>query len=462
MSLIITFFIVLLIIAGVIASLVLLIQRNSRLAKLVERYEPIIDAEKESLNIRNQALKEAGNIRNSTTTELEDIRKYASDDLTQIISLNEKAEKNLEKITSQIASLQSQKKQLQHGVDLLEEKDLLYSQGLYEPHYDFEKLIDYERQIVTVRKKQKLKIKEEEAIKYSAIMKNAESTRAIKNFMKVILRAFNSECDFLISKVNYKNVVVFEKRIEKSYDQINKLSSSLAIEITKEYMNLKIKELQIVHEFEEKKEEEAEKQRQIKEIMRDELKAERELEKAQQEAEKEERIYESALNKALAEAQTATGKKQEVLQGKIALLQAQLEEALEKKERAISRAQQTKSGHVYVISNIGSFGEDIYKIGMTRRLEPLDRVKELSSASVPFEFDVHAVIYSSNAPELENNLHKACDIYRLNRVNARKEFFKIDIDKIEEFAKQHDPGICFSKVPEAKDYRTSVMIEKAS
>ena len=192
--------------------------------------------------------------------------------------------------------------------------------------------------------------------------------------------------------------------------------------------------------------------------MRDELKAEKEIEQAQKEAEKEERIYESALNRALAEAAAATGEKQAAMQEKIRLLQIQLEEAREKKERAISRAQQTKSGHVYVISNIGSFGEDVYKIGMTRRLEPMERVKELSCASVPFDFDVHAIIYSDNAPELENNLHRACDNYRINRVNQRKEFFKIEIDKIEEFAKQHDPGIFFTKIPEAKDYRTSLAI----
>ena len=450
------FFIVLLVLAGITVTLVLLIQRNLRLSELVKRYEPIIDAEKESLSIRNAALKESENIKNITTSELEGIRKRADGNLSEVILLNEKAEKNLKSIQAAIITLQNQRESLQKDIDLLEEKDFLYSQGLYEPHYNFEKLVDYERKLADIRDKQKDKIMDGSAIEFFEELEGSQDYKNAKKIIKILLRAFNGECDFLISKVNYKNIVTFEQRIKKAYEQLNKLTASFGFRVAKKYMNLKIEELQIIHEFAEKKEEEAEKQRQIKEIMRDELKAERELEKTQKDAEREEHIYENALNKALAEAQTATGQKQEALQGKIALLQIQLQEALEKKERAISRAQQTKSGHVYVISNIGSFGEHIYKIGMTRRLEPLDRVKELSSASVPFEFDVHAVIYSSNAPELENSLHKACDSYRLNRVNSRKEFFKIDIDQIETFAKQHDSEVFFSKVPEAKDYRATL------
>ena len=116
----------------------------------------------------------------------------------------------------------------------------------------------------------------------------------------------------------------------------------------------------------------------------------------------------------------------------------------------------TRSGHVYVISNVGSFGEDVYKIGMTRRLDPLDRVRELGDASVPFQFDVHAIIYSEDAPGLENKLHRLFDNQRINRVNERKEFFRVTIEEIAEAVRQHHGEIEFTLAAEAVEYRKTL------
>jgi hypothetical protein len=121
-------------------------------------------------------------------------------------------------------------------------------------------------------------------------------------------------------------------------------------------------------------------------------------------------------------------------------------------------AQQTKRGHVYVISNIGSFGEDVYKIGMTRRLEPVDRIKELGDASVPFQFDIHAMIYSDEAPTLENELHKAFGNRKVNMLNYRKEFFKVSLDEIENKVKEIGLAAEFSRLPEAMEYRETLAI----
>lgn len=123
-------------------------------------------------------------------------------------------------------------------------------------------------------------------------------------------------------------------------------------------------------------------------------------------------------------------------------------------------AQQTKAGHVYVISNIGSFGDNVFKIGMTRRLEPMDRVKELGDASVPFEFDVHAMIYSDNAPELENIIHKEFDSRRVNLVNSRKEFFQVELEEIEEIAKKRNLDVEFTKIAEAREFRESKILRE--
>jgi hypothetical protein len=223
-------------------------------------------------------------------------------------------------------------------------------------------------------------------------------------------------------------------------------------------LELKIKELRLTHEYQDKIKQEKDEQREIQEEMREEEKASREIERAREEAEKEEARYQKALEKAREEAQKATGDKLDKLNDKVRQLEEQLKAAQELKERAISRAQITKSGHVYIISNIGSFGENVFKIGMTRRLEPMDRVKELGNASVPFAFDVHAVAYSENAPELENKLHKQFETNRINLVNNRKEFFHINLDDIENWSKKENIDLRLTKMAEARDYRESIAL----
>ena len=142
-------------------------------------------------------------------------------------------------------------------------------------------------------------------------------------------------------------------------------------------------------------------------------------------------------------------------------LEEKLALAEEKNQRALSMAQQTKSGNVYIISNIGSFGENVFKIGMTRRLEPLDRVKELGDASVPFEFDVHAMIYSENAPKLENELHKTFLLNQMNKVNPRKEFFKLGLNDIKSVVDELDIDVKWTMIAEARQYRETLAIEKS-
>jgi hypothetical protein len=154
----------------------------------------------------------------------------------------------------------------------------------------------------------------------------------------------------------------------------------------------------------------------------------------------------------------AQGEQVGKMERQIALLEGRLQEAEQNKHRAISRAQLTKSGHVYIISNIGSFGENIFKIGMTRRLEPLDRVRELGDASVPFEFDVHAIVYTEDAPALENLLHGAFGHHRVNLVNERKEFFSVSLNDIETVLTKHGYKVDVIKTPEAKAFRQTTLL----
>lgn len=175
----------------------------------------------------------------------------------------------------------------------------------------------------------------------------------------------------------------------------------------------------------------------IQEQIREEEKVQKEIEKALKESEDEERLYIKALEQAKKE----------------------LENAQRAKQKALSLAQQTKVGHIYVIFNIGSFGESVFKVGMTRRLDPMDRVKELSDASVPFEFDMYAIVYSENASEFEKLLHKDFEHKRMNLVNSRKEFFEITLDEIEQIVKKHNGNVQFTKAAEAREYRESMKIK---
>ena len=135
-------------------------------------------------------------------------------------------------------------------------------------------------------------------------------------------------------------------------------------------------------------------------------------------------------------------------------------EAKELRERAISMAQQTKSGYVYIISNIGSFGQNIYKIGMTRRLDPMERILELSNASVPFPFDVHAFIFSNDAPALEAELHRVFDDRKVNSVNYRKEYYRVTLDEIKAVVNEKGIQAEFIEEPDAFQYRESQMTDR--
>ena len=281
----------------------------------------------------------------------------------------------------------------------------------------------------------------------------AKGSQMVNRQSRLMLRAFNGECDSIILKVKYNNVGKIEDRIESAYNAINKLGESQQCRINQRYLNLKMDELHLVHEYQEKLEAEKEEQRQIREQMREEQRAQRELEKAQLEAEKEESRYQKALEKARKEIGQATGEKYSKLETEIERLNELLVEAQANKERAKSRAQMTKSGYVYVISNIGSFGEDVFKIGMTRRLEPTDRIRELGGASVPFHFDVHAMIFSENAPALENLLHKTLASKRVNQINPRKEFFNVSLEEIERVVHGQHSEIEFTLLAKAEEFR---------
>lgn len=337
--------------------------------------------------------------------------------------------------------------------------------GLYQPSFNLEDSGRYKAALQENYERQKAMTRADEAARcqktWAVDGDYQKGRRMTDQYLKLMLWAFNGECDALISQVRYDNVEKIKERVRKLFERINKLGQEKSCAITEAFLELKLQELALVHELNEKKQAEAEEQRMLREQMREEEKARRDLERVQQEAEREAARYQMALAKAQKEAEKAHGHKLATLQGEIERLGQLLTEANARKDKAISQAQLTKRGHVYVISNIGSFGENVYKIGMTRRLDPMERVDELGDASVPFRFDVHAMIFSDDAPRLESTLHRLLDHRRVNLVNPRKEFFSVTLEEVQRLVAAHHGEFQLTLVAEAEEYRKSQMARLA-
>lgn len=214
-----------------------------------------------------------------------------------------------------------------------------------------------------------------------------------------------------------------------------------------------IEAIKIEYEYYTQKERIKEEQRALKEQMRQEAEERKALEQQRKQIEKEESKYQSEIDSVNELINSCTDSEQlRKLEERISQLQQQLDAVNDKKDE-ITKLQNGKAGYVYIISNLGSFGNNVFKVGMTRRLEPMDRVKELSDASVPFSFDVHSFIFSDDAVGLENTLHKELNDRRVNKINMRKEFFNISIDEIEELVYKHNPAAEFNRTMLAEEYR---------
>ena len=286
----------------------------------------------------------------------------------------------------------------------------------------------------------------------------AQGRKLVNDMIKLVIRSFNNEADSCVDNVKFDNVELGEKRILKSFEACNRLGKIMSVEISRRYLNLKLDELHLAHEFQIKKQEEKEEAKRAREELREQQKLEQEIRAAREKIAKERKHFTAAmrdlqvrLDKTESEEERAT------LLAKLAEVEASRAE-LESAEKLIDyREQNAKAGYVYVISNVGAFGEGVFKIGMTRRLEPMDRVDELGDASVPFWFDVHAMVFSNNAPALEAKLHERFAAGRLNKVNGRKEFFRADIVEIESVIREnYDAAVEVAHEAPAEQYRESL------
>jgi len=277
-----------------------------------------------------------------------------------------------------------------------------------------------------------------------------------------VLDAYNGKAETILAKVKNDNYGIMKKKLEDAEQLVN--FNGLPFKnarILPRYSELYLTQLKHAVEVKELKQRDREEQRRIKAEMREEERVQRELKKAQQQAEKEQKAILKAVKDAEAKLAKSADEERTQFQLQLDELMGRLSEAEARNQRALSMAQQTKQGHIYVISNVGSFGENVLKVGMTRRLEPLDRVKELSDASVPFNFDVHAIVFSEDAPKLERYLHDKLNHKRVNRVNLRKEFFTAAIGEIRAEIEAMGLSCRWTMKAEALEYRESVQIKNA-
>ena len=286
-----------------------------------------------------------------------------------------------------------------------------------------------------------------------------DDKKFITTQVRQILRSFNAECDLAISNVTLKNIDTMRNKILRSYEALNKIYKSDGVQITKTFLENKLQQLITAHSYQEKLEDEREQKKLIQEQLKEEEKVRREIEREKAKIEKDETQFKNEISKLMKYLQKTDNEVEKTLYiDKIKECEEKLSELETVKSDVLNREKNTRAGFVYIISNIGSFGENIFKIGMTRRLEPMDRIKELSSASVPFEFDVHALIFSDDAPSLESILHNTFREYEVNKVNHRKEFFSIPLEKIEKVVTEHhNATVQWNYDAAAEEYRESLV-----
>lgn len=406
----------------------------------------------------------------SKFSEIADLDKEKKNIIAQISSEKDSFQEEKKNLILQIENLKIESdgltesiKEKRKQIVELDENILLQDFGMYSPIYDFATSEGYKDRLDAIRTEQKNMILNKKAATCSEVWtingSEAQGRVMTNQNIKQILRCFNDECDMLISKVKFNNVTAYTDKIRKSFDALNRMNSKNAVSLSTSYLNLKIEELQLAYEYAVKKQQEKDEQRRIREQMREEAKLQKELEEARKDIEKEQKHYSNALSKINEQLEKCDDVEKDVLLEKKAEIEGHLSSLDKAMEDIDYRQANKRAGYVYIISNIGSFGENVYKIGMTRRLDPMERVDELGDASVPFKFDVHALIFSDDAPALETALHHAFENKKVNMINGRREFFNVTLDEIEEVVKaNYDKTVEFVKIPEAEQYRETKKI----
>lgn len=439
---------------GVVASVVaiLLYMRNQ---ELVEKYGPVKKAKKRAAEIMKEA--------KTASEEAEGMKLSANNLLVEADEIMAKATQMEELAKQKTEQAEARANQMYQYIVANEniakgygDKYLIPSNALLDSLADEYSFAQAGQDLKNARTITKDLVKKGKVI--SGLTGNKDFKKAVS---AIAMDAFNGRADSILASVKHDNFGTLNQKLLDAFALVNqKLHAAFNAEITSQYLNARANELRCACIAMELREKDKEEQRELREKMREEAKAIREQEKAIRESEQQEAALRDAMEKAQAQFNAASEEQKAKFTEELEALKAKLADAEAKGQRAKSMAEITRAGYIYIISNIGSFGDDVLKIGMTRRLDPMDRVHELGDASVPFPFDVHAMIYSKDAPTLEKALHHKFNAARLNKVNFRKEFFRIGIAEVKKEINDLGLSANFTIQAEARQYHESIAIDK--
>jgi hypothetical protein len=333
------------------------------------------------------------------------------------------------------------------GVLDLDDQRVLQDTGIYRYHHPLENSPAYTERLNEINSQVDEMVKSGRAVLAADLFTYdgslAKGRKMVADFSKLMLRAYNAEADNCVRSLRAGNVQTAQRRLESAMAAIEKLGALMEMRVNPDYHSLRVMELELTADYQMKIQEEREQAREERELLREQRKAEQELAAERERLEKERAHYVSALEALRAKGDLSGA---DELAGRL----ADIEKAIETNGY---RTANIRAGYVYVISNVGAFGPNMVKIGMTRRLDPLDRVRELGDASVPFRFDVHALFFSDDAVKLENELHHEFAARRVNFVNERREFFFASPAEVRDVLAEKVGGLLeFTEKPEALEY----------
>ena len=325
-----------------------------------------------------------------------------------------------------------------------DEEDYIDIKDMSQYEYDYKDSKEFDEQLTRIRKKQRIMVKNKEAVvcntEWEINGSISQGRKLTKDICKLALDSFDDFCDNLIIKLRYSGIQTVKEKILKKYQKINKLLVSFNSEISGKYVDLKFEEANLKCKWLMKKEEEKEEIRRREQEIKEQLKLEEEINKAKEKIQYEQTQFNTEIVRLQEQLTNEQGNKKTIM-NQLKKLQDKLAKLEEKKKDVLNRQINKKAGWVYCISNPSLDG--MVKLGVTRRLNPMDRVNELGSASVPFKFGVHSIIFSEDAFKLEHDLHMAFDNYRVNKVNKQKEFFAVTLDMVKEEVLKHNPTATF-------------------
>ncbi|MGW0861239.1 DUF4041 domain-containing protein [Streptomyces sp. NPDC002611] len=423
----------------------------ARVAGLVQQVEA------EATALRETASAEAAQEAEGILRDARETAKEILGDARRTAKETERARKEAERHRRDVSDAGRRLAELQAQIVLTDETAMLQEAGIYAYRHALQDAIAYRSRLDSLQSEIKTLARAGGAVRaatdWTVNGSKREGQKMVRDFSKLMLRAYNAEADYAVRSMRPHRLSSLVDRLCKSRETIAKLGATMHIRISDEYHNARVRELELTADHLQKKEEEKEAQREARAREREEAAVQKELDRQREKLNKELSHYQAALDR-LRERSDAAG---------VAEMQAKLAEIENALQDVESRAANVRTGYVYVISNIGAFGDRIVKIGMTRRLEPLERIYELSGAAVPFRFDVHALIFSKDAVGLETELHRRFASRRVNQVNNRKEFFyatPMEVrDALQRFAGQH--LIEFTEEPQALEWRAGRREEEA-